>query len=313
MEITTQIRTNVVDALMRDMQQRGVASQSQYSKYIHNLLDIPFDKAALSTIKKVEGHKAIRDSSWLKLAKHFNLLGASQWNTAITATYTKIHTALDLCKDNGIWQVLCDGAGLGKSYAAAQYAAQQRGTVIYIDCSDCGSKSDFINEFARLFGLERTSTYNKLWREVVDELLLIDRPLLILDEFGDVAHSVITLLKSLYNRADAGDHMELGCYFIGANNLKKRLENGRKFNKQSYAEFWSRFDNNITSLGFARTKNEYLCELNEEIEAIVDANLPAELADRRTIIVDKCLSTMGVRAVRKEIALQQKIKHLNAI
>lgn len=313
MTLTPQIKQSVVDTLLRDMQERGFSSQSAYARYIQNLLDIKFDKSAFSLIKKADGRNAIKESSWLRLAKHFRLLGDSQWVTAETETYKTIHLALDLCRENGIWQVLCDGAGLGKSYAAIEYAKAHKETVIYVDCSECGTKNDFITSLAARFGLERTSTYTKLWREVMDELLLLDRPLLLLDEFGDVADSVITLLKTLYNRADAGDHMDLGCYCIGANNLQKRLTDGRKRNKQSYAEFWSRFDNKITDLKFDPQIKVRREQIQLEVQAIVDRNLPTDLAGKRDEIVAKCTNTMGVRAIRKEIALQQKINNLNAI
>ncbi len=310
MEITSQIKERVVNALLNDMQQRGFGSQNEHAKYMANLLSIPFDKAAMSQIKKPSGYKAIKDSSWLKFAKYFNLLSKNSWNTAQTNTYIVVQTALDLCKTDGIWQVLCDIAGVGKSYAAYEYSQHRKETVFYIDCSDCSSKSDFILELARQLGLQRTSTYNKLWREVTNELLLLDRPLLILDEFGDVAEGVVTLLKGLYNKSDMGDHMALGAYFIGADNLKKRLTDGRKRNKPSYAEFWSRFDNQITSLNFDRRPDNFRTELKSEIEKIVDQNLPAELSDKRDLIIEKSLKTNGVRAIRKEIALQQKIKSL---
>ena len=43
MEITPTIKEKVVNALFLDMQERGFASQAEYSKYVKNLLDVPFD------------------------------------------------------------------------------------------------------------------------------------------------------------------------------------------------------------------------------------------------------------------------------
>jgi hypothetical protein len=265
----------------------------------------------MSQIKRPEGRKAIKDSSWLKLAKHFNCLNERGWQTAETGTFIAVQTALDLCKSDGIWQVLCDIAGIGKSHAAFEYAMKHRDTVFYVDCSDCSSKNDIIMEVARQLGLQKTSTYTKLWRDTVCELLLLDRPLLILDEFGDTTNDVIGLMKGLYNKANMGDHMALGAYFIGADNLKKRLHDGRKGSKPSYAEFWSRFDNSITSLNFDRIPARFEAELRSEIEKIVDKNIPDDLLDRRDLIIEKCLRTNGVRSIRKEIALQRKIKTLS--
>lgn len=313
MVITPQIKERVVGALLSDMEQRGFKSQADYAKFIVGQLDIAFDKAAFSQIKKPEGRNAIKDSSWLRLARHFNVLDNHRWNKADTATFKIVTGAITLCKKRGVWQVLCDNAGVGKTYAAKYFAETHKHSAVYIDCSQSLTKSEFILEAARQLGLERTSTYARLWREVTDALLLMEEPILILDEFGDVHDSVITLLKSLYNKADMGDHLALSVYMIGADNLRKRLTDGRKNKKQSYAEFWSRFDNNITTLNFDPKPSVYLEQLREEVCLIVDANLPMELADKREQIIDKTLKTGGVRAVRKNIGLQLSINYLNAV
>lgn len=312
MTITAEIKQNVVDALIKDMKQRNSKSQAEYTRYIRNLLDIPFDESAFSIIKKETGRSAIKETSWLKLAFHFGLM-RSDWNTAQTTTFNSVQTAMKLCQENGIWQVLCDRCGVGKSYAAKHYAKTHKGSAIYVDCSENPQPADFILALGRQLGIPFTSTYSKMWQETMECLVLIDHPILICDELGDVDDRVITLLKGLYNKADNGANMELGFYGIGADNLRQRLINGRKYNKRSYAEFWSRFDNNITTLNFTNSPTEFTKELREELELIVDANLPVEIADKRQLIIDKCMKTLGVRAVRKEIALQLKINNLNAI
>lgn len=312
MTISTQIKEHTVSAMLADMTARGFGSQTTYARFIERQLSIPFDKAAFSQIKRPAGHCAIKDSSWMKLARHFGTLTGCRWNKADTGTFLTVTTALDVCQNYGIWQVLCDNAGIGKTYAAKYYTEQNKQTVIYIDCSQCLSKSDFILELARQLGIEHTGTYNRLWRESTDELLLLERPLLILDEFGDVPDSVITLLKSLYNKADMGDYMALGLYMIGADNLKKRLITGRKRRRQSYAEFWSRFDNNITSLNFSSKPNEYTDQLRHEVAMIVDANLPATMAASREEIISKTLKTSGSRAVRKNINIQAAINKITS-
>lgn len=314
MIITPKIKERVVAELLTDMKQRGYTSQTDYVAYIRGQLGIKFDKAAFSQIKKLRGEAAvITPLSWLKLARHFNALDNGQWNKADTGTFITITTALDLCKNNGIWQVLCDRPGIGKTYAARYYADHSKESVVYVDCSLCLSKSEFIMELARQLGVDYAGTYARTWRDATDALLLIDRPLLILDEFGDVPDSVITLLKSLYNKADMGDHLALGVYMIGADNLNKRMIDGRKKKKPSYAEFWSRFDDSVNTLNFSETREAFKDELKEEIGLIVDANLPPELAAERELIIDKTVVTRGSRAVRKNINLQLTIKNLNTI
>lgn len=306
MEITPQIKERVVQCLLSDKEQRKFSSFKKHAIYVSQILGIPFDDAAYSQIKSVKGRDGvITNQSWLKLARHYKCLDQSRWNSAETHVYRTVTTALEYCRNGGIWQVLCDNAGMGKSYAALQFVQQHKDSVIYIDCSDCGSKSDFITEVANSLGIPKASTFSKLWRDCVDFMLLMDKPLLILDEFGDVAEGVITLMKGLYNKADLGDRMALGCYFIGADNLRFRLDNGRKRCKQSYAEFWSRFNSQLTTLNIPRVASSYEECLKRDIALIVDTNITSDIAHKRSEIIDNCVKTMGVRSVRKEI-----LKHI---
>ena len=307
MKITPELKQEVVAALMRDMTQRGSKSQAEYSRYIKHLLNIPFDTAAFSTIKKEDGRNAIKETSWLKLAYHFRLMH-NDWQTAQTGTFKTIQTALELCQDSGIWMVLCDRAGIGKTYAARSYAEEHKGSVFYVDCSQHTTPASFIAAVGRQVGVPPQRTLDEQWGEIANVLILIDKPLLILDEMGDVDEKVLGYLKGLYNKADnCSGTLEVGFYGMGADNLKQRLDNGMLYKKRSYAEFWSRFGDNIKKLDFSPIHKEALSEYREELTAIIDANLPKEIAGKRTKIIDTCFKTGGVRAVKKEIALELKI------
>lgn len=307
MELSKVIKDRVVNALFEEQKKRGL-SQADFAKMIVVRHDIKFDKAVLPQIKKIEArnYQAIKETSWLILARYYNVLSDKCWRTVKTKAYVTIQTHLEMCKNYGIWQLLCDRAGIGKSYAAEEFAREHK-NVIYVDCSEYGGKSDFIMHIARQFGLEKTGSYNKLWREVTDELLLMDNPLLILDEFGDCQDIIITLIKGLYNKANMGDHMALGCYFIGADNLRKKLVDGRRTKKPSYAEFWSRFNERVTSLNYDNKPQIFAEELEKDVEAIVDANISEELMDKRDSIIEKSVKTGGVRSIQKEIAIQKML------
>ena len=249
----------------------------------------------------------LKDTTWLKLAKHFNLLGAGSWQTAETHVYETMQTYLATCKKYGMWKVLCDHASFGKTYAAVQYAKRHKGSVFYIDCSEHSTKSDFIVALARQFGMERTGTFNQLWRDVTDELLLLNEPLLICDEFGDVHDSVITLLKSLYNKANLNDHMALGVLHIGADNLKKRLIDGRRKQKQSYAEYWSRIDEDLLTLNLDDKPAILTSQLEKEAAKIVDLNLPESLAEYRDEIIRKAVDRRDLRIIRNAINVKRDL------
>lgn len=307
MEITEKIKDKVVFNLFQELKRLGV-SQAEFARRVALRHGIKFDKSVLSQIKFEDdrNYSVIKDASWLTLARYYRCMEDQDWETVDTRAYLSVQVHLKKCQEFGIWQVLCDRAGIGKSYAAKEYERKNM-NVIYIDCSEYSTKSDFVKHLAGMFGLARTGSIDHLWREVTDEILLLYKPLLILDEFGDCAESVISLMKGLYNKANIGNQMALGCYFIGADNLQKRLEEGRRVSKRSYAEFWSRFNSRITHLNYNKKQSLFEQELRKEIEAIVNANLPEVLKDERDKIVEKCVATNGVRAIRNEIAIQKML------
>lgn len=319
MRITDEIKELVVNNLLRDMAERKYSSQAEYAKYIQNLLAVPFDKAAFSSIKKVSNRNMLKDSTWLKIAMHFNLMGDNAWTTAETHTYLTMQAYLNTCKKHGVWRVLCDHASFGKTYASTIFAEKNKDSAFYINCSDCQSKSEFISELARQLGVAKRGTFNQLWKDVTDELLLIEKPLLILDEFGDVHDGIITLLKALYNKANMGDHNAIGVLHIGADNLQKRMADGRRLKKPSYAEYWSRFGDDILTLNYTSpdktamdNQKQLIKMLGKDIELITDLNLPEHLKSERDSIVNKSLSKMNLRVIRDSINIKSELASLNA-
>lgn len=308
MELTNEIKDKVADYLFFEQRQRKV-SQAEFARIVALRHGIKFDKAVLSQIKfpGERNYSVIKDASWLILARHYRCLDGNEWETVNTKAYISVQAHLKKCQEYGVWQVLCDRAGIGKSYAAKEYELDHR-NVIYVDCSDYSTKSDFVRYMAGQFGLEKTGGIDRLWRDVTNELLLMYKPLLILDEFGDCAEAVISLMKGLYNKANVGGQLAVGCYFIGADNLEKRLKDGRKTSKRSYAEFWSRFNGRITTLNYGKKRDVFEEELRKEIGAIVDANLPEDLSGKRADIIEKSFATNGVRAIRNEIVIQKMLQ-----
>lgn len=308
MEITKQIKDKVAECLLSEVLKKNV-SQAEFAKIVSLRHGIKFNKAVLPQLKsaRYRNYAVIKDSSWLVLARYYGCMGEdNSWETVKTRAFLSVQANLKKCQEYGVWQVLCDRAGIGKSYAAKEYERENY-NVIYVDCSEYPGKSDFVKHVAGMFGLAKTGSIDRLWQQVTDEILLLEKPLFIIDEFGDCAEGIISLMKGLYNKANMGKNMGIGCYFIGADNLQMRLEEGRRTKKRSYAELWSRFNGRITRLNYDKNQKLFEQELRTEIAAIVEANLPEELADQKEGIVEKCLVTNGVRAIRNEIAIQKMV------
>lgn len=300
MEITNEIQERTIRAMLADMDAKGYG-QNEYANYISILFTIPFSKTAFSMLKNGK-FDAIKQTSWLRLVKHFNTASVSTWKIAFTHAYTAMMAKLRFCQSAGNWSLLCDHAGFGKSLPAVKFTEENKQSVIYIDCSFCSSKSAFITELAKRFSLEKTGTYEKLWSDATDELLLLDNPLLILDEFGDVSDAVIPLMKGLYNKADMDDRVAVGCMCIGADNLRRKFEDGIRRKKPGYAELWSRFGGKFTDLGMGSTPAEFMKTLIKDITLIVDLNLPECLRPDRDKIINEAAQTAGNRSIKKIIS-----------
>ena len=166
MEITKKIKDKVVFYLFHELKKLGV-SQAEFARRIALRHGIKFDKSVLSQIKFQDdrNYSVIKDSSWLILARHYRCMEDQTWETVNTKAFLSIQTHLRKCQEYGIWQVLCDRAGIGKSSAAREYERENM-TVIYIDCSEYSTKSDFVRHLAGVFGLAKTGGIDHLWRDV---------------------------------------------------------------------------------------------------------------------------------------------------
>lgn len=310
MEVTPQLKEKTANVLLLDMKARGFESQAMYSKYISRLLDIPFDKSAYSQIKNQKRYSVLKDTTWLVLAQYFNLLSETNWQAAPTHAYETMNTYMDMCQKHGIWRTVCDQASFGKTFSAVDRTNRNKDSVFYIDCSENSTKPEFIRALALQFGIERRSSYNQMWIDATNELLLVKNPLLILDEFGDTHDSLITLMKSLYNKADRGTHRSLGVLHIGADNLKKRMDDGRRLKKQSYAEYFSRTGSDYLTLNYydqSLNIKENEARFNKmvlaDIEKIVDMNLPENLTAYRQEIINKTFKKRNYRNISDSIKI----------
>ncbi len=190
-----------------------------------------------SRLRGGERERVIGDDQWIRIGRKLDVsFGKDRWKAAKTPAYMYIEAQLERCQQNSISRMLVDRTGIGKTFTAQCYARTHKNAV-YVDCSQVKTKTLLIRFIAEEFGLNNKGTYHEVYADLVYYLQVMDKPLIILDEAGDLQRAAFNELKALYNKTKGC----CGFYMMGADGLKKKIENGRKREDVGYAENFDRF------------------------------------------------------------------------
>lgn len=193
---------------------------------------------------------------------------------------------------NVTWMV--GDAGCGKTTAAIEFRRTHR-NVFYILCSEDMKRSDFVREIAKQVGAPTDSTNNL--RDMLDFALgmigFLQNPLLIFDEGDKLTDCVLNYFISIYNRLEG----RAGIVFMSTDYIKRRVDNGLRYNKKGYKEINSRigrkfFDLNVTS--------------RNDVYAICQANGVTNEAEIKRVLKDAEASDNDLRRVKRVVHAQKR-------
>lgn len=159
---------------------------------------------------------------------------------------------------NVTWMV--GDAGCGKTTAAIEFRRTHR-NVFYILCSEDMRRSDFVREIAKQVGASTDSTNNL--RDMLDYALgmigFLQNPLLIFDEGDKLTDCVLNYFISIYNRLEG----RAGIVFMSTDYIKRRVDNGLRYNKKGYKEINSRIGRKFFDLNATSRNDVYaICQAN---------------------------------------------------
>lgn len=226
------------------------------------------------------------DSQWIELARALDVLTTrKKWNVVRTEVFEAIEEEMKFCKNNAKARILVDDCGIGKSQTAKVIAARWPETY-YVDCSQCKSYGEFIRAFALAVGYPHKGNLNNVLGGIKFTLNGSDKPLVIIDEAGDLNDRAFLELKALWNATEGA----CGWYMMGANGLRAKIDRGFNNDRLGYAEIFSRYSEKFSSvvpLG-KEDKKQYYARL---IRAVLIANTTPEQRDKINIdkIVKQCL------------------------
>lgn len=132
--------------------------------------------------------------------------------------------------------------------------------MFYILCSEDMRKSDFVREIAKQVGAPTDGTN---LRDILDYAIsmisFLDRPLLIFDEGDKLTDSVFNYFISIYNRLEG----KAGIIFLSTDYIKRRIDNGLRYNKKGYKEIHSRIGRKFFDVSVATEQDVYaICAAN---------------------------------------------------
>lgn len=290
--ITQELKTKIAQALITRRENFG-GSDAQYA------VSLGLNGSIYNRIKNGETDKVLADVKWISLARTLNVQigGGVEWKTAKTPVFAAVTVQLEFCQNNAALAVLCDDAGIGKTYAAEQYARTHK-NVVYVDCSQVKTRQQLVRFISKELGIGDTGLYRDVYENLVFYLRSLPNPLIILDEAGDLNYPAFLELKALQNKTKEC----CGWYMMGADGLRAKIQSGINCKKVGYAEIFDRYGAKFQKIvpdGAEERKQFY----STQAAAVIKANAPEGTDIREVLLASNSL----LRRVHIEIK-----KRLNA-
>ncbi len=245
--ITTETKNKVLAAIK--------ANRANYPSDAKHAASLGITTSVYSAIKNGQTDRVLSDANWISIARKLgvSLRGEIEWKVAKTPTFMFITAQLEVCQSSGISAILCDLPNIGKTFTARHYV-KTHPNAIYIDCSQVKTKLKLVRKIAAEFGVDSKGRYADVYDDLVYYLGSIDRPLIILDEAGDLQYEAFLELKALWNATERC----CAWYMMGADGLKEKINRSIECKKVGYTEMLSRYGDRYSKVtpddGKERTK-----------------------------------------------------------
>jgi len=292
--LTDQIKQRIIRAIL-EARPNFSGSDTKYAT------SLGINPAIYNRIKKGELQKVVAEHKWITLARRFDVRFGNEptWVTAQTPTYTYIIKQLLYCQQEAAAGIFCDKADIGKTHAAKEYIKQHRNAV-YVDCSQVKSRQKLIRFIAREFGVDHSGKYSDVYADLVYYLKVIDYPIIIIDEAGDLDYTAFLELKALWNATEG----HCGWYMMGADGLKAKINRAMGNKKVGYAEIFRRYGSRFQSV-VPDSNGERKEFLDQQAAIIIKANFPHanlhEIITRCNSRTDKMAYGASLTRVKTEV------------
>lgn len=259
-ELTQEFKERIVQSIR--------TNREKYSTDKAHATYIGIHTAQYSRINKGEIENVLSDKNWNEIASLFNVPinpDSYEWQIANTTAYQKISTQLNTCQNLSISGIFCDVSDIGKTFTAKDYVKRERNAVL-VDCSRNKSRTELLRAIAKAFGIDSHSPVRVLQKDLIQYMRSMTKPLVILDEFGDLSYPAFLEIKALWNATE----YKCGWYMMGADGLQVKLDRQKDLKKVGYAEIFSRLGSRyqrVTPIDEAQRQKFLLSEIDKIIKA----------------------------------------------
>ena len=265
----------------------------------------------------LEHKNAIRDAlsaycdnylSRNRAAESLNGVSAATVSTIVNSKYTNIsddmfiRIATQIGFSFDCWEIHESVAFKEISFMMtdAQMYRKKHRNVFYILCSEDMKKSDFVREISKQVGAPTDGTnLRDMLEYAISMIAFLGNPLIIFDEGDKLTDSVFNYFISIYNRLEG----HAGIIFLSTNYIKRRLENGLRYNKKGYKEIYSRI---------GRRFFEVKSTTQNDIHAICQANGLTDEAEIKKVLKDAEASENDLRRVKRCVHSRKRIMDARA-
>ena len=241
------------------------------------------NQAIFNRIKKGEREKLLAEAKWLSIGRELGIsLSERKWNTAKTEVFKVIEEEVIFCKEFSKSRIFVDDCGIGKSYTA-KYLSNSLKNCFYVDCSQAKSKRELIRTLAKAIGVDDKGKLSEIKANTKYYLRLLPKPIIIMDEAGDLDYGAFLEIKEYWNATDG----YCGWYLMGADGLREKMERGIRNKKVGFAEIFSRYSERYGNIVSAE-RNDKISFYRKLITDVLSVNMDDK--DLMNKIVLRCLT-----------------------
>lgn len=285
MNITNEFRDQVMDALIQ-RNENFVGSDARFAKtwQINSAVYSQLKKAR-KTNNHAEYFGKLTDAKWIALGRALDVLTRrKKWSVVRTEVFEVIEEDILFCKEHSKARIFVDDCAIGKSFTA-KYMAAHHQNVFYVDCSQAKTKGEFLRLIAMKIGVDHKGKLLDVADTIRYWLNSLERPLVILDEAGDLNQAAFLEVKGLWNATEGA----CGWYMMGADGLRAKIDRGFTNKKLGYAEIFSRFSEKYSSV-VPSGKEDKRAFYTKLIHDVLYANMtPEQRQNELPQIVKRCV------------------------
>lgn len=284
-ELTSKHKDGIRDALIEYCS--NYPSQNRASESLNGV--------SAATVSQIANGKYanISDDMFSRIATQIGY-SLERWTLTESDTFNRLTFAMSDAQNNKLTTWVVGDAGCGKTTAAIEYRRTHR-NVFYILCSEDMKKSDFVREIAKQVGAPTDGTnLRDVLEYAISMIAFLNNPLIIFDEGDKLTDSVFSYFISIYNRLEN----KSGIVFLSTDYIKRRVENGLRYNKKGYKEINSRIGRKFFDVNVATEQDVY---------AICMANGLTELSEIKRVQREAAQGEYDLRRVRRVVHACKRI------